>query len=85
MSKDGEIKIRLREFISLQVLRRKFMSKIKQTVNLVFKAVGLAMGVAVTVLSVMGKIEGNTGFTLLGIGLTCSAISMFTKDDEDKN
>ena len=40
--------------------------------------VGLAMGVAVTVLSVIKEVEPTTAFIMLGIGLTCFGISQFT-------
>ena len=44
---------------------------------LITRAIALAMGCAVTVLSITGKIEIKSGFTLLGIGLACLAISLF--------
>lgn len=45
------------------------MEKTKNLVRLIFKAVALAMGVAVTALMIMGKIETNSALTLLGLGL----------------
>lgn len=42
---------------------------IKNLITLIFKAIALAMGVAVTALMIMGKIETNSALTLLGIGL----------------
>ncbi len=59
--------------------------KIKDFINLVFKAVGLAMGVSVTVLSIMKQIETSDGFTMLGIGLTCFGISHFTFSNENND
>lgn len=47
-----------------------------EIVNTVFKAVALAMGVAVVVLSVLGELEGITGMTMLGIGLACVGASL---------
>ena len=44
---------------------------------LITRAIALAMGCAVTVLSITGKIEIKSGFTLPGIGLACLAISLF--------
>ncbi|WP_407435004.1 hypothetical protein [Treponema sp.] len=41
--------------------------KSKAFINLVFKAVGLAMGVAVTVLCIIRGIEPDGAATLLGI------------------
>ena len=45
-------------------------------VLLVVKAVALAMGVSVTVLSILGNLSTSTGFILLGIGLTCVGICL---------
>lgn len=45
------------------------MEKTKNLVRLIFKAVALAMGVAVTALMIMGRIETNSALTLLGLGL----------------
>lgn len=42
-----------------------------QIVDLVLKAVPLAMGVAVTVLTVLDELPVQSGFTMLGIGLAC--------------
>lgn len=48
--------------------------------TLIFKAVTLAMGVGVTALSALKKLDSSTGFTLLGIGLTCAGISLFRRE-----
>lgn len=57
----------------------------KALINLVFKAVGLAMGVAVTVLSIIGEVEPSSAFIMLGIGLTCFGISQFTLSNENND
>lgn len=49
---------------------------IKETVSTIMKALTLAMGVAVVVLSCIGNLETNTAVILLGIGLACAGISM---------
>ncbi len=56
------------------------MKNAKEIINLVFKAVGLAMGVAVTVLCVINQIDVNSAITMLGIGLAALGISQFTKE-----
>ena len=43
-------------------------------VNLILKTVPLAMGIAVTVTSVLGELDMDSGFSMLGIGLACLAI-----------
>ena len=39
--------------------------------DLILKAVPLAMGIAVTVTAVLGEVDMNSGFSMLGIGLAC--------------
>lgn len=48
--------------------------------TLIFRALALAMGVSVTALTALKKLDSSTGFTLLGIGLTSAGISLFKKD-----
>ena len=52
-------------------------------VHLIMKAVALAMGVGVVVLSVLNELDTNSGMGMLGIGLACLAISSFIKKDEE--
>lgn len=52
---------------------------IREIVSLVFRAITLAMGVAVVVLSCLDMLEAQTAITLLGIGLACAGISMLEK------
>ena len=54
-------------------------NSIRQIVSVIFKAVTLAMGVAVVVLSCMGSLELQTAVTLLGIGLACGGAAMLAK------
>ena len=52
---------------------------IREIISVIFKAVTLAMGVAVVVLSCMGSLESQTAVTLLGIGLACAGAAMLVK------
>ena len=52
---------------------------IHEITSTVFKALALAMGVAVVVLSRMDALETGTAVTLLGIGLASAGIAMLTK------
>ena len=52
---------------------------IREIISVIFKAVTLAMGVAVVVLSCMGSLEVQTAVTLLGIGLDCAGTAMLAK------
>ena len=51
----------------------------REITTVVFKAVTLAMGVAVVVLSCLGALEVQTAVTLLGIGLACAGAAMLEK------
>ena len=52
---------------------------IREIISVIFKAVTLAMGVAVVVLSCLGSLELQTAVTLLGIGLACAGSAMLSK------
>jgi len=54
--------------------------KFSKIVDLVFKGVALAMGVAVVVTNIMGVMQSNGQILLLGIGLFCLAITALDKE-----
>ena len=58
-------------------------NNIKQIINLVFKAVGIGMGIAVIVLNVLDELQLNDAITMLGIGLACVSISLLPNNKED--
>ena len=45
--------------------------KTDDVIDIVLKAVPLAMGVAATVLSILDELPVTSGFTMIGIGLAC--------------
>ena len=47
--------------------------------SLIFRALTLAMGVAVVALSCLGALEVQTAATLLGIGLACAGVALLEK------
>lgn len=47
-------------------------------IPLVFKAVSLAMGIAIMVLSILKAIDLYSGFFMLGLGLSCVGISLLS-------
>lgn len=57
-------------------------AKFDEIVDLAFKGVALAMGIAVVVLSIMKQIEIESAITMLGIGLTSLAIIALSKKEE---
>ncbi len=58
-------------------------SKANEIVDTALKGVGIAMGIAVTVLSVLGEVEANTAFIMLGIGLASISISQLKDKHEE--
>ena len=58
-------------------------NKVDEIVDTELKGTGIAMGIAVTVLSVLGELEINAAFTMLGIGFAGISISLL-KDKTNK-
>ena len=52
---------------------------VHEMISIIFKAVTLAMGVAVVVLSCMGSPETQTAVTLLGIGVACAGAALLAE------
>ena len=52
---------------------------VREIISVIFRAVTLAMGVAVVVLSCLGSSEPKTSVILLGIGLACAGAAMLEK------
>lgn len=52
---------------------------LREIISMVCKAVTLAMGVAVLVLSCLGNLETQTAVTMLSIGLACAGIILLEK------
>lgn len=51
-----------------------------QIIGLVLRAVALAMGIAVVVLNLLGKLDPADGIAMLGIGLAALALYLLQKD-----
>lgn len=59
--------------------------EIMALVAFICKAITLAMGVAVTVLTALKVIDITTAVSLLGIGLFCAGLSLMQNDTDKKN
>ncbi len=65
-------------------MKNETLRKLFDFIRLVFKAVATAMGVAVVVMSIMGKIDVQSAVMLLGIGLAGSGVAaLMAKKNED--
>ena len=59
----------------LQAKKKEYSNtKLKDLINLIFKAIAVAMGVAVIVLNVLNKIDIKSSVIMLGIGILCIGI-----------
>ena len=60
------------------------INKVDEIIDTALKGMGIAMGIAVTVLSVLGELEINAAFTMLGIGLAGISISLLKDKTSEK-
>ena len=58
-------------------------TKMKDLVNLIFKAVALAMGIAVVVLNILNQIDVKSSTIMLGIGVACIAMYLLENKEKD--
>lgn len=59
-------------------------NKIKDLINLILKAVAIAMGIGVVVLNILDKIEIKSSIIMLGIGVFCIGLYLFDKNGKEK-
>ncbi len=64
--------------------RESTTQKVRPLIELVFKAVALAMGVGVTALTIIDEVKPNDAFRLLGIGLACLAIVQIAHHQDEE-
>ena len=58
-------------------------TKMKDLINLIFKAVALAMGIAVVVLNILTQIDIKSSIIMLGIGIVCIAMYLLENKEKD--
>ena len=58
-------------------------TQMKDLINLIFKAVALAMGIAVVVLNILNQIDIKSSIIMLGIGIACVAIYLLDNKESD--
>lgn len=59
-------------------------NKKDEIIDIALKGIGVAMGVAVSVLAILDELPVNTALIFLGIGLASISISMLKDKQEDK-
>ena len=58
-------------------------NKIKDLINLIFKAVAIAMGIAVLVLNILNKIDVKSSIIMLGIGMVSISINLLSNKENN--
>ena len=59
-------------------------TKVYELIRLIFRAVAVAMGVAVVTLTIMNNLSITSGFMLLGIGVAATGIAaLMNKNSKD--
>ena len=59
-------------------------NKVDQIVDVALKGIGMAMGIAVAVLSILGELETESAFIMLGIGLASISASLLKDKPMEK-
>ena len=59
-------------------------SKVKDIFNLILKAVAMAMGIAVVVLTILGEIDVKSSIIMLGIGVACVGFYLLENKENEK-
>ena len=59
-------------------------NKVDEIIDTALKGIGIAMGIAVAVLSVLGELETKSAFIMLGIGLASVSISLLKDKQVEK-
>lgn len=53
-------------------------SKVSEILELAFKAIAMAMGIEVTVLTILNQLKMKSAMIMLGIGLACAGITLMS-------
>lgn len=61
--------------------QKKTSDNSKDLIELIFKAISIAMGIAVVVLNVLEKVDVKSSLVMLGIGLTSIGIYLLDKNE----
>ena len=55
------------------------VNKVSEIMEIAPKAVAMAMGIAVTVLTILNALDAKSGMIMLGVGLACAGISLMNQ------
>lgn len=72
----GILGVSLEELMQVKKEAEAPVSRVPQIMDMVPKAVAMAMGIAVTTLTILNALDVKSGMVMLGIGLACTGISL---------
>lgn len=70
------------ELLTVQNVKKEKNKSIDAIISLVLRAIGVAMGIAVAVLSILGTLDTRGAMVMLGIGLASLAINSLSNDEK---
>ena len=70
------------ELLTVQNVKKEKNKSIDTIISLVLRAIGVAMGIAVAVLSILGTLDTRGAMVMLGIGLASLAINSLSNDEK---
>ena len=75
------LEVSVEELMNVKIAPVSERKAAENIVTLILKAIPVAMGVAVAVLSILDELPVNSGLSMLGIGLACVGIYLLNKKD----
>ena len=70
------------ELLTVQNVKKENNKSINAIISLVLRAIGVAMGIAVAVLSILGALDTRSAMVMLGIALASLAINSLSNDEK---
>lgn len=70
------------ELLTVQNVKKENNKSIDAIISLVLRAIGVAMGIAVAVLSILGALDTRSAMVMLAIGLASLAINSLSNDEK---
>lgn len=74
--------VSVEELLNAKKAEEKSKGKITEIIDTALVGVGLAMGICVTVLSILKKIETNSAILMLAFGMACFGIHLLKDSDK---
>lgn len=75
------LEVSVEELMNAKAIPVSEHKKAEQIINIILKAVPIAMGVAVIVTSLLGELDVKSGFTMLGLGLACLGVYLLNNKE----